>query len=184
MKRATTDRGAAIVQHGYMPHGSIRHGTVRERKPLDLDLLGIDRGPSHIVVVTAEGARSHGMLHRHSDQALDALDALLDYHDAANEDADGLLPHQRADYMPPPVKSRPKRRYSYWTRDSIIREIRAWHRKHGRPPSVAEWNVRTKAKWPTSCTVMRHFGSWNAAIEAAGFDTVKPSQNRRDRIAA
>lgn len=62
-----------------------------------LAFVGIGAGPTHIVTLTADGARSHGMLHRHSDQALDTLDALLDYHDAANEDADGLLPHQRRD---------------------------------------------------------------------------------------
>jgi hypothetical protein len=67
----------------------------RDREVPALKFVGIGAGPTHIVTLTADGARSHGMLHRHSETALDALDALLDYHDAANEDADGLLPHQR-----------------------------------------------------------------------------------------
>jgi hypothetical protein len=57
--------------------------------------LGLGHGPTHVIVIDAAGARGYGMLHRHSPRALDALDALLDYHDAANEGPDGLLPHQR-----------------------------------------------------------------------------------------
>jgi hypothetical protein len=60
------------------------------------DLLDV-RGHSHLVLMTADGPRSYGALSSHTDEALRALDVRLDSLDAANEDADGLLPHQRKD---------------------------------------------------------------------------------------
>jgi hypothetical protein len=88
---------------------------IRERAAPPLKLLPVGRGPTHIVVLTADGARGYGMLGRHSARALDALDALLDYRDAANEGPDGLLPHQRPaamilDLPAPRAARRPRRR--------------------------------------------------------------------------
>lgn len=80
------------MAHAPLPY-AVRETVGEHRGPLDL--LGV-RGPSHVIVLTADGPRGYGALSSHSDTALEALDAALDYRDAANEDADGRLPHERA----------------------------------------------------------------------------------------
>lgn len=54
-----------------------------------------------------------------------------------------------------------------WNRDAIVAAMRRWARTHGEPPRFAEWS-RTQPGYPTGHTVTYHFGSWNAAVEAAG----------------
>lgn len=72
-------------------------------------------------------------------------------------------------------------------RERHIDAIQRWATLHGEPPSSADWcwqNARFKLKdegralraeaalregWPSSQGVIAAFGSWNAAIEAAGF---------------
>ena len=56
-----------------------------------LDLLPVSSGPTHIVVVTADGPRSFGALSSHRVDALRELDVWLDAKDAANELPDGRL---------------------------------------------------------------------------------------------
>lgn len=75
-----------------------------------------------------------------------------------------------------------------WTRDAIILAIQEWAAKYGEPPSSPDWNdwqarnelhdeervrryerERAAGTCPCHKTVHRVFGSWNAAIEAAGF---------------
>lgn len=140
---------------------------IREEAHVDLlaDLLGIAPGPTHIAVVTADGARGYGMLGRHSETALRELDVLLDYHDATNEDANGRLAHEYQ--RPVAVASRQAR--DRWTREAIVDCVQAWHAAWGRPPRAHEWNARSAARWPQPDTVRRHFGSWSEAIKAAGY---------------
>ena len=69
--------------------------------------------------------------------------------------AAGLRPHRRA-----------------WTREQIIRALRAWAAAHGRPPHHDEWQ-RSAVEHPPSGTVTLRFGSWTAALEAAGLPTVR-----------
>ena len=58
-----------------------------------------------------------------------------------------------------------------WTRESIITALRDTAEHGGHPPRKLDWHY--KAAWgeprrPCTPTVLRHFGSWNAALETAG----------------
>lgn len=72
-----------------------------------------------------------------------------------------------------------------WTRELIVTRIREWAGIYGEPPAIPDWNpysareindeqraLRFEAAqhyWPWFTSVVLRFGSWNAAIEAAGF---------------
>lgn len=70
-----------------------------------------------------------------------------------------------------------------WTRDAIVAAIRLWADRHdGQPPRVVDFcpspsmvaNARGPVMprnydYPHSSCVAREFGSWNAAITAAGY---------------
>lgn len=73
-----------------------------------------------------------------------------------------------------------------WTPEAILSAIWEWSEIHGEPPAMADWNPRNarhayhdeerarrfedeQPRWPWFTIVVRAFGSWNAAIEAAGF---------------
>lgn len=61
----------------------------------------------------------------------------------------------------------------YWTPDRVVEAIRAYVERHGRVPGAApETPVAQRNGVPHSVVVAREFGSWNAAIEAAGFEAV------------
>lgn len=89
------------------------------------------------------------------------------------------------------------RRRAAWTEEEIIAKIKEWVEKHGEPPTANDWHpsdarrqARRSAKrarawlgralrfddgdWPWVGSVSKRFGSWNKAIEAAGF-TPRPS---------
>ena len=55
-----------------------------------------------------------------------------------------------------------------WTHETIVYAINLWHRKHDRPPLTSDWE-QAGENHPSRQTVARVFGSWNAAIAAAGF---------------
>lgn len=69
-----------------------------------------------------------------------------------------------------------------WTREAIVAAIQAWVVNYSEPPGAMDWDpVRAtyqghpdnavrfrRGNWPTTNTVVRKFGSWNAAIAAAG----------------
>jgi hypothetical protein len=54
-----------------------------------------------------------------------------------------------------------------WTPETIVYAITLWNRKHSRTPLTREWD-QAGENHPSRQTVARVFGSWNAAIEAAG----------------
>lgn len=72
-----------------------------------------------------------------------------------------------------------------WTRARIVLAIREWAAIYGEPPAIPDWgpsSARSRGdearaarfeaahgKWPWFTIVVRRFGTWNAAIEAAGF---------------
>ena len=69
-----------------------------------------------------------------------------------------------------------------WTHEAIIEAIKAFATQYGRPPVSTEWNPACSTKhrreadwaikregWPCTPTVIRRFGSWATAIDAAGF---------------
>lgn len=72
-----------------------------------------------------------------------------------------------------------------WTRGRIVAAIREWARIYGRPPNAVDWapsharSIGDEARayrfesdgcWPWFTMAVLRFGSWNAAIEAAGFE--------------
>lgn len=75
------------------------------------------------------------------------------------------------------------RRTRVWTHEEIIEAMRDWHRLYGRAPAAADWNSALarangrpdraeryeSGRWPPTTTVQGRFGSWSAAITAAGF---------------
>jgi hypothetical protein len=54
-----------------------------------------------------------------------------------------------------------------WDEEQIISALCAFHREHGRAPMVEEW-IKASAAHPVPRTVEARFGSWNAALRAAG----------------
>lgn len=89
-----------------------------------------------------------------------------------------------------------------WDRDAIIQAIHEWVALHGEPPRAADWNPssarwagqtwrieryragrRDGGPWPALNSAKRPFGgSLTAAIEAAGFQPVKPGPKRRTDV--
>lgn len=57
-----------------------------------------------------------------------------------------------------------------WDREAILEAIRCFADCHGRPPSSQEWRLKGPERNPTSSVVRRHFGSFTAALAAAGFE--------------
>ena len=56
-----------------------------------------------------------------------------------------------------------------WTRDEVIAAIFEWRYARGRLPRANEWSVQ-KTWRPSEKQVRMLFGSWNAALEAAGYE--------------
>lgn len=54
-----------------------------------------------------------------------------------------------------------------WASQDIVNVIRQWHAEHGELPCAEEW--QQPGDWPNYKTLCRRFGSFSAAIEAAGF---------------
>jgi hypothetical protein len=68
-----------------------------------------------------------------------------------------------------------------WTRDAIVSAIRDWAADNGRQPKRTDWtHAGAKPDHPNGMTVVREFGSWNAAIEAAGFVPVRRGRASRE----
>lgn len=55
----------------------------------------------------------------------------------------------------------------YWTTEWIIDACQEWERLHGVPPRGEDWE--RNPGWPSKTVCRIRFGSWNAMIEAAGF---------------
>jgi hypothetical protein len=74
-----------------------------------------------------------------------------------------------------------RRRGKQWTRTKLIEAIKAWTQSVGQPPTVYDWYGRvmrerrglqgryeaTGRQWPSTSTVIKTFGAWSAALEAA-----------------
>jgi len=64
-----------------------------------------------------------------------------------------------------------------WDRQTVVYAIDLWHRAHLRTPTRKEW-TNAADDHPSYDTVRRIFGSWSAAIRAAGFLPRKPGHRR------
>jgi len=68
-------------------------------------------------------------------------------------------------------------------RQVIIERLREWHAQHGHAPAAGEWQIINPAApnryqrdfpyWPSHGMVVRVFGSWHAAVRAAGLEPVR-----------
>ena len=66
------------------------------------------------------------------------------------------------------IKNNGKNYSIKWSKDSIIQAIKSFYSKNNKIPAARDFN-NTNYEYPNTTTVKRHFGTWNAAIEAAGF---------------
>jgi hypothetical protein len=86
-----------------------------------------------------------------------------------------------------------------WTRERIIDAIQDYAEQYGRPPSATEWSPHAAIRvyrddiaerfyedgcWPSTVIVQTRFGSWNAAIAAAGFSPLKTGHKHTDIAAS
>ena len=90
-----------------------------------------------------------------------------------------------------------------WTREAVILAMQQWARQYHAPPAQADWNPyrarvrlrdeerarrfergRAEGAWPSFSTAVRIFGSWNAALRAAGFEPRPEGSTRRSRATA
>lgn len=56
----------------------------------------------------------------------------------------------------------------YWTRERIVEAMHDYFRRTGRRPTVAGWNSATP-EHPAATQVKQRFGTFNEALEVAGF---------------
>jgi hypothetical protein len=66
-----------------------------------------------------------------------------------------------------PPQPRMPRSARQWTDAEILKALNAWAAANGRPPAGIDFTVAPQGA-PSSTTVRKHFGSWNAALTAAG----------------
>jgi transposase-like protein len=78
-----------------------------------------------------------------------------------------------------------------WSKELIVARMQEWATIYGEPPTNNDWNpygarrlgdeeraqryLAQPGYWPEHMAVYRHWGSWNAAIEAAGFVANAPN---------
>ena len=73
----------------------------------------------------------------------------------------------------PPVGSAAPEAVTRWPPPRVVERLQSWAHEHGRPPTLEEWR-RAGTRHPSAATVRRLFGSWNAALVAAGFEMRPP----------
>jgi hypothetical protein len=73
----------------------------------------------------------------------------------------------------------------YWTPERVVAAIQVFEEIYGRRPCWTDFNPGKKNPvqlatfkrdgcWPSGATVIRHWGSWNYAMQAAGYEPIKP----------
>lgn len=80
------------------------------------------------------------------------------------------------------LKPRPAQRLGevLWTKAKILRAVKRFYAENERIPIKTEWDVRSRPVWtPSADTVARVFGTWNAAIETAGFESQEAGRKRQ-----
>lgn len=87
---------------------------------------------------------------------------------------------------------------AWWTRRRIIDAIQAWTAEHDAPPRQEDWHpclARARghhdtadqfdsATYPWASIVRQRFGTWNAAIAAAGYTPRHPGRPRLEELVA
>jgi hypothetical protein len=86
------------------------------------------------------------------------------------------------------------RRRSRLTKQEIIEAIRGWQELYGEPPSMADWDPYRarqinqewriarfcEGDWPSTKSVLNHFGRLSTAVIAAGLTPRRQGQQRPD----
>jgi hypothetical protein len=67
-----------------------------------------------------------------------------------------------------------------WDHTTVCYAIELWHKRTCRTPTLIEWR-QAGHDHPSAFTVLRVFGSWNAAIKAAGFRPRRRGQQKSSR---
>ena len=80
--------------------------------------------------------------------------------------------HRACGYHGPP-------RLTRFDADDAIRALRRFHEHSGRNPTVRKWTEL--AQQPSAPTIIRHFGSWNAALAAAAIPAARRHQRWSDQ---
>lgn len=60
-----------------------------------------------------------------------------------------------------------------WSNGAVVEAIQLWADEHGTPPSESYW-YSPPSGFPSTSVVRDRFGTWNAAITAAGFKPTPP----------
>lgn len=68
-----------------------------------------------------------------------------------------------------------------WTPELIIECIQRFALEHGEAPAAREWMGPRRDGYPGTTSVVHVFGSWNAAISAAGFTPRPPGRHSAGR---
>lgn len=69
----------------------------------------------------------------------------------------------------------------YWLPERIVDAIHRYAAIHGRPPTATNWKKGdVENDYPTTSTVQKAFGSWSAAIMAAGFPKPRRGGTRKN----
>lgn len=70
-----------------------------------------------------------------------------------------------------------------WTPETCLEALKAFHARNGRSPTMREFARSRRGTVPSPSTITRLFGSWSAALAAAGLDlhrTVKSNPRYTD----
>jgi hypothetical protein len=83
----------------------------------------------------------------------------------------------------PALRRAPQHRNKKWTQETVGEAIRSWATEHGRPPRSTDWRHAADASAPGGAHPNYKagrllFGSWPAAVEAAGFEVSWPTRRR------
>lgn len=64
----------------------------------------------------------------------------------------------------------------FWTERAIVLALQLWAELYGSPPRMLDWRTQRRGAFPWDTTVVDTFGTWNAAVEAAGLEPNKPGR--------
>jgi len=67
-----------------------------------------------------------------------------------------------------------------WTQRDVILALWNWEQETGKRPGFNDFKMASRRLfgYPTGDVVVRRFGTWNAAMEAAGYEPIRKSAHR------
>lgn len=69
-----------------------------------------------------------------------------------------------------------------WTRERVIGGLQRFYFEQGLPLTQANLNLHSSPNYPNPSTCQSYFGSWSAAVEAAGFPPYDRRSGPRGRL--